>query len=565
MNNSLTLVFSGEAGQGIQTIEEFLVDVIANSYHVFSCSDVMSRVRGGNNTTEIRIADSEISAYKSKIDILFLLNDHSLNRLKERIGSKTVIIGKREYVDENFLEEFKGDFRDYDFEKIAKDVGGALFLNTVVFGFTAGKLNLDNKKCKKMIEEKFSSKGKKIIDDNHKAFENGFELGKTFELDLHMDKTESLKEFYKVLNGTQAIGLGVLAGGCNFISSYPMSPSTALLSFLAENSIEFGVFVEQAEDEIAALNMVLGAWYAGARAIATTSGGGFSLMEEAMSLSGITETPCVVHLAQRPGPATGLPTRTEQGDLMQAVFAGHGDYPKIILAPGTYRDGVELGQRAFYLADKYQVPVIIMTDQFYLESFGLMGKFTLDHDYDEEFIVETSKNYKRYDLNTGPVSPRGIPGNGDGFVKVDSDEHFEDGTITEDFETRVKMHEKRLSKKDLIVEDYVREELLGETDYEILIVGWGSTRGAIKECLENGNFGNVGFLTLKQLYPLRQDLKEYFNKAKKIIAIENNSSGQLANLLKLELDVKINHKILKYSGEPFSVEEIESRLKEVLK
>jgi 2-oxoglutarate ferredoxin oxidoreductase subunit alpha len=373
-----------------------------------------------------------------------------------------------------------------------------------------------------------------------------------------------LDQTMKVLNGTQAMGIGFLAGGCNVVCAYPMSPGTGVLMYLADRSKDFDILVEQAEDEIAALNMVLGAWYAGGRGLATTSGGGFSLMEEAMSLSGMTETPCVVHLAQRPGPATGLPTRTEQGDLLQAVFAGHGDYPKIVLAPGTLRDGVELGQRAFYLADKYQVPVVVLTDQFFLESLGMMERFTLEEKYTEAFIEETEEGYLRYDLNHGPVSPRGIPGYGRGLVKVDSDEHDEEGTITEDFSMRVRMHEKRLAKKEAILEDYVLEEWWGDKDYENLVVGWGSTHGVIKECLEIGDHGSTGFLSLKQVYPLHKNLKKYFAKAKNVVVVENNSNGSLAKLLKLELDAIIHHNILQYDGAPFSVETLQQRLGEVL-
>ncbi|QSX09068.1 2-oxoacid:acceptor oxidoreductase subunit alpha [Alkalibacter rhizosphaerae] len=565
MNQSITLVFSGEAGQGIQTIEDFLMTVLSKDYFVFSCSDVMSRVRGGNNTTEIRISNGEVSAYKEAIDVLFLLNDHSLERLKSRIHKGTILVGREDYVDDAFLDAFGGTFLKYDFEKMAKEAGGKLFLNTVIFGFTTGMLNVDDGTCKELIEERFSSKGDKIVQDNFQAFDMGYKEGKDYDFSLSFSQVGRLDETMKVLNGTQAVGIGFLGGGCNAVCSYPMSPSTGVLIYLAGKSKDFGVLVEQAEDEIAALNMVLGIWYAGGRGLATTSGGGFSLMEEAMSLSGMTETPCVVHLAQRPGPATGLPTRTEQGDLLQAVFAGHGDYPKIILAPGTLRDGVELGQRAFYLADKYQVPVVVLTDQFYLESIGLMERFELDEKYTETFIIETKEDYLRYRLGEGPISERGIPGYGKGLVKVDSDEHDEEGTITEDFGVRVKMHEKRLAKKEEILKDYVLEELQGDMDYDQLVVGWGSTYGVVKECLETGNYPKTGFLSLKQLYPLRKDLVEYFRKAKNVVVVENNSNGQLAKLLQMELGIKVDHQVLQYDGAPFAVENLKARLEEVLR
>lgn len=564
MDQTLTLVFSGEAGQGIQTIEDFLVHTLSKEYYIFSSSDVMSRVRGGNNTTEIRVGHEPMAAYKDQIDVLFLLNDHAMDRLKGRVHKDTILICGEKDIEDSYRLEFPGTFAPFDFKSMAQKAGGALFLNTVIFGFVAGMLRLEAKACKDLIEERFGNKGEKIVGDNFDAFDFGFQEGTAYPFTLPFKSAGPLHETKKVLNGTQAVSMGFLARGCNGVFAYPMSPSTGVLLELAARSREFGIVVEQAEDEIAALNMVLGAWYAGGRALATTSGGGFSLMEEAMSLSGMTETPCVVHLAQRPGPATGLPTRTEQGDLLQAVFAGHGDYPKIILAPGTLREGIELGQWAFFLADKYQVPVVVLTDQFYLESIGMMDRFELLEEYTKTFVTKTEPGYQRYAFGDKPVSPRGIPGYGAGFVKVDSDEHDEEGTITEDFSIRVRMHDKRMNKIPLILEDYVLEELLGEMDYTNLIVGWGSTYGVIKECLDSGAFPKTGFLSLKQLYPLRKDLAEYLLKARNLVVVENNSNGSLAKLLQMEFGVGAQHILLQYDGAPFAVETLKKRLKEVL-
>jgi len=342
-----------------------------------------------------------------------------------------------------------------------------------------------------------------------------------------------------------------------------MSPGTALLMYLAKQGEKFGVLVEQAEDEIAALNMAIGAWYAGARGLVTTSGGGFALMTEAVSLAGITENPAVVHVAMRPGPATGLPTRTEQGDLNLVIYAGHGEFPRIVLAPGKLEDGIEVAQRAFWLADKYQVPVFILSDQYWLESVGQIPPITLDDRYLESFTVKTKADYKRYDWSQ-TLSPRGIPGWGEGFVKVDSDEHDESGQITEDFNVRVKMHEKRLAKRELLLEDYLDAELIGPKDYRQLIVGWGSTYGVLKEFIETTLKKDVAFLYVKQPFPLPLKLRKFFDSSKNTIVVENNATGQFANILRLELDVPVHQRILKYSGEPFSIEEIDQKIAEVL-
>ncbi len=248
-----------------------------------------------------------------------------------------------------------------------------------------------------------------------------------------------------------------------------MSPATSVLVYLANHERSHSVLVEQAEDEIAAINMALGAWYAGARAMVTTSGGGFALMTEGISLSGITETPVVVHLAQRPGPGTGLPTRTEQGDLNHALYAGHGDFPRVILAPGTWEDGVTLSHQAFEIADAYQIPVFILTDQYYLDGEGIMEKIDFSKLERTNHVTKSDASYKRYKITDSGISERAIPGQGKGFVCVDSDEHTEEGRITESAEVRQKMMDKRMRK--LSAYKNIEPKIVGAKDYTTLVVG----------------------------------------------------------------------------------------------
>lgn len=563
MKKSLTIVLSGEAGQGLQTIEELLVEAIGKSYYVFSTKEVMSRVRGGNNSVEIRVSEEPVYSFKDSIDLLFLLNDHSLYRLEKRIHEGTTILGEESFVEESLLKNQKSRFESFHLAQLAKEVGSTLFSNTILFGFIAGMLNLDKDSCYTQIKQRFKEKKESIIDDNIKAFDVGFDRGVSFPVKEKI-KQSNKAGAYKICDGTSAVGIGALAGGCNFIASYPMSPGTGVLTYLSQKSKEFDILVEQAEDEIAALNMVLGSWYAGARGIVTTSGGGFALMEEAVSLSGVTETPCVIHIAQRPGPGTGLPTRTEQGDLNLAVYAGHGEFPRIVYAPGKLEDAVLLSQKAFYLADKYQVPVMLLTDQFLLESLGQMERLKLEDTYLESFITKTSSDYKRYAYTPDGISPRGIPGCGEGLIKVDSDEHDEYGLITEDFDVRVKMHEKRLNKEKVLLQEYTEPELIGNLSYKKLIVGWGSTYGVLREFIESNECPDTAFLYVKQVFPLSSHLKDYFNQADRIISVENNATGQFADILKLQLNVSVDYQILKYNGQPFSIEEIEEKLEEVL-
>ncbi|MDW7669278.1 MAG: 2-oxoacid:acceptor oxidoreductase subunit alpha [Bacillota bacterium] len=562
MGKTVNIVLSGEAGEGLKTIEKLITDVVSKYYYYFATKEVMSRVRGGNNTTEIRISEDEVYAFQKNIDVLFLLNDNALYRLEERINEKTVIFGSEKYKDDKIIKNKKSKLEIIDLNKLADEAGNKLFKNTIIFGFLIGMMELKKEEGNEKIKEFFSDKKEDIINKNIDALEIGYKKGEN-HTDLFNIKKGNI-ENCKNISGTEAVGIGALAGGCNFVGSYPMSPATGVLTYLAGKGKEFDVLVEQAEDEIAALNMVIGSWYTGGRGLATTSGGGFALMQEAVSLSGVSETPCVVHIAQRPGPATGMPTRMEQGDLNLTVYAGHGEFPRIIVAPGTLKDGIELTQKAFYLADKYQVPAFILTDQFYVDSNSQMKKFELNDKYLEQNIVETQEDYKRYKITEDGISPRGIPGYGKGVVKGDSHEHTEEGLGTEDFNIRSKMNEKRMRKTAKILEDYIKPELIGDKDNKNLVVGWGSTYGVLAEFVNKNKESNTSFLNIKQLYPLHEDLKEYFEKAEKVIVVENNYKGQLANLLKLELDIKVDKKVLKYSGEPFSIEEIEKKLKEVL-
>lgn len=561
MKHELSIVLSGEAGQGLQTLEDFLVNAISKSYYVFSTQEVMSRVRGGNNTLEIRVSNTPVAAYKSHIDFLYLLSNHSFYRLPKRVAEDSLIFGEQNFITQEERDHIVGTFVPFTLGDYAKKAGSVLFANTVLFGHIAGMLTLDQDHCHTLIRNRFSDKSDMVQNDNIKAFNIGYELGMAYQ--GHHDLKTRDDVPLLVLSGNEALGIGALGGGCNFLTSYPMSPGTGLLTYLAGKMNEFGIFVEQAEDEIAALNMNIGAWYAGARALTTTSGGGFALMEEAVSLSGITETPCVIHIAQRPGPATGLPTRTAQEDLNLAIYAGHGEFPRFIYAPGHMKDAIELAQKAFYFADKYQVPAFLLSDQFLVDSKFQMAPFELDSKYLESFVIKSDEGYKRYVLTEDILSPRAIPGYGDGLVKCDSDEHTEEGLITESFDVRIQMNEKRLSKKALLMADYQYPELIGPKSYKKLMVGWGSSYGVLKEYVDQYGDGETAYLYVKQPFPIHEDVKHYFAQADVIINVENNATAQFSKILLLELGVTVTHNLLKYNGEPFSIEEIVAYMKEV--
>lgn len=562
MKKDISIVLSGEAGQGIRTVELLIIKALKNlGYNVFSTSEFMSRVRGGNNTTEIRVSNKNIQAFVDKIDILIVFSKDGLKRIDNRISKNTIIIGEDDFIEEKYKNgQYK--IKEVAISSLAKEVGGLIYSNVLTFGLLAGIFNINPGLLKTSITKHFSTKGKDIIDNNIKAVSKGYEKGKELKLGVQLNKDEKIKNKI-VISGTESIGIGALAGGCNFITAYPMSPSTGVIQFLAKHSEEFGVVVEQAEDEISAINMVQGAWYAGARAMTTTSGGGFALMEEGISLSGIAEVPVVIHLAQRPGPATGLPTRTEQGDLNLALYAGHGEFPRIIFAPGNFKDGIHLSQKAFNLADKYQVPVIILTDQFFIDSYQCIEKIDFSDFKIQNYITKTDENYKRYRYTEDGISQRGVPFHGEGFVRFDSHEHDEEGFITEDFDTRKKMVDKRFKKSELISKESIDAEIVGSKNYKTLIAGWGSTYGVIKEAIEELNNNHIAFAYFKQVYPLPKNTKDILSKAKNRIIIENNATSQFGNLIKTCTGIEFDRHILKYDGTPFSLEEIINEIKTI--
>ena len=558
--DDVSIVICGEAGQGIQTVESILIRAVKfGGYNVCSSKEYMSRVRGGENSTEIRVSSKKICAYVDRIDILIAISKGAIDHLEERISNNTIIIGDEETL--KYVE--KEDVIKIPFLKIARDIGGPIYANVIAAGAISKILDIDKEIFDECLKSMFTRKGEKILNGDLKAGDEGYKIGENIlestKIKIEIEKGNQINDEL-LLDGTEVVGMGCIAGGLRFLASYPMTPSSALQEFIAKYSEEFNIIFEQSEDEISGINLGLGAFYAGARAMVATSGSGLALMEEGVGLSRINETPIVIYLGQRPGPAVGLPTRTSQEDLNLALY-GHGETPKIIFAPGKLEDAFYLSQRAFNIADKYQIPVYILSDQYFSDLYYNIPSINLKNVKIENYIIKTDENYKRYELTDDGISPRGIPGFGDGVVVVDPHEHDEEGHITEDQNIRSEMVEKRLRKLEGIKKDTIPPELIGSSDYSMLIIGWGSTYGIIKEALDNLNQENIAFLYFKQVYPLHDSTKKYLDKADKTIIFENNAESQFANLIKHHTDIKIDKNILKYNGKPFSVEEVTESLK----
>ncbi len=560
--DDLSIVIAGQAGQGIQSVAHLLAHVLKlQGFHVFATAEYMSRVRGGINSTTIRISNEKRDAFRSTIDLFVSLDARSFAFYKHRFTENTMFLGFR---DDAFCEDC---VMEVNFASIAQSIGGIVYANTVSAGAILGLIGADEKHAREFLRNFFVKKGKEVIAKNQEALSRGFKMGTHFAFSHDVHVAIKAKEAVKddlFMSGIDAVGFGALAAGVDFCASYPMSPGTGLLTFLAQHSKECRMVVEQATDEIEAVNMALGASYAGARSIVTTSGGGFDLMCESVSLAGMIETPITFHIGQRPGPSTGLPTRTAQEDLDLVLYAGHGEFMRAIFAPGTPLQAYALTAHALDVADKYQIPTFVLTDQYFVDALHKVEKNDFVEQNNAKHIVETSRDYKRYALSENGISDRGVPGFGDGLVRVDSDEHDEDGRITEDTRgLRMRMMDKRLFKRRELLEScMIMPEVSGKKSAKNLVVCWGSTRNTVLEAVENLCDKEYAVVHFTQLFPLdKKKIKKIFAKAGKVIVVENNATGQFANLLKKECDVTADKNILKWNGEPFSVEELIVQIK----
>lgn len=556
----LTILLAGEAGAGINSIESILTAALKkDGCNIFATKEYMSRVRGGTNSITIRAASQRVAALSGRIDIFIPLDAKAHARYEKHLHDASVILADPDLVDSKKIHPVA-------FSDIAKKIGSGQYAGVVAAGTAAALAGVDPKHLEESVERQFEKAGEETLSANIKAARAGFEAGGNIAAGLGIDIGIARAAHVAddiVVTGAESVALGAIAGGCDAVFSYPMSPATSTFAALAGWARRCGIAVEQVEDEIGVINMAIGAWYAGARAIVSTSGGGFALMTEGLSLAGITETPAVIHLAQRPGPGTGLPTRTEQGNLLMAVYAGHGDFARAIYAPGSLEQGYELTRTAFDTAERYQIPAIIMTDQYFVDSYYNTEQFRV-HEAADRHIVEAPEGYRRYALDRGPLSPRSVPGCGPGRVCVDSDEHDESGRITEDLDgISMQMKLKRAEKIDLVRQNALMPDLYGDEDYDTLIVCWGSVLQPAREAIQrHGRKWALAHFT--QVYPLNPQAKALFDKAQRVILVENSQSVQFGRVLEQELSVTIDREIRKFNGLQFSAAEIASSLQEVL-
>lgn len=560
-----SIKIGGEAGQGIQTIGDTLSRIFSRSgYHVFTHQDYESRIRGGHNFFQLRFSDKPVMASRDRIDIIVAFDKESIAFHENELVEGGLII----YDSSSLKEQHeKTNFLDIPFEKLALEHGGSkIMANTVATGAVLGMLRMDLNVLDGILTDTFKKKGDEVVSANIRAARAGHEFAvKNCRQCSFIPSSSS--EPKMLVAGIEAIAFGAIASGCKFYSAYPMTPSTGIMNYLAGKEAEYGIIVEQAEDEIAAINQALGASFAGVRAMTGTAGGGFALMVEGLSLAAMTETPIVIGLGQRAAPATGLPTRTEQGDLLFALHAAHGEFPRVIFAPGSPDQAFYLTNKAFDLAEKYQIPAFIIFDQYLADSVWTPEKFDLNRIVLNDYRLRGDKfrnlaEYKRYAFTDTGVSPLGVPGDAKCVVVADSDEHDEDGHIIEDAETRIKMVQKRLLKKEPFIRKEIAPPLLyGNSTPEIVLAGWGSTYGVIREAVDVlSQSRSIAMLHFSEIYPFPSvdgfDYLTVMKNAKLCLCIENNATGQFAHLMRAETGYEFKAKINRYDGRPFTVENL---------
>ncbi len=553
MVETCNILIGGEAGQGLVTLGQLLArSLVRSGYRIVVSQTYQSRVRGGHNTFAIRVGTEEIGGTSETVDLLIAMNEETVRRHGRRLTERgaTIVDESIELICDNCI---RVPFREFSEPR---------FFNTAALGVAGSLLGLDPDRICALLDELFAKKKPEMKGKNREVLDRAYQWAAgqgTNHLELPRVAEPPARW---MLNGNEAIAYGAISAGLRFCAYYPMTPATSIPITLISAAKKTGILVEQGEDEIAVINMAIGASFAGAPSMAATSGGGFALMTEGVSLAGMTETPIVIVVAQRPGPATGLPTRTEQGDLEMVLYAGHGEFPRALFAPGSVEECFHLTRRAFELAERYQGPVFLLTDQFLADSYRAVDPIDVEGLAPVIPGADSGKiegPYKRFAFRSDGISPRLLPGRSSHLVVADSDEHDEVGHITEDLDLRRRMVEKRLKKLEGLIGEVVPPDYEGSALPELLFVSWGSTKGAVSEAAERlrEEERDVATLHFSQLWPL--DPGQFLSKlagAQEVISVEGNAGGQFARLLRRETGFEIEREILRYDGLPITPEYI---------
>ena len=572
----LSVWVGGAAGDGIAASgESFAKACTRSGYHVFAYNSYQSVIRGGHLCMHIRMGQQKIWTHGDAVHYLIALNEETVQRYGKRVQAGGAIL----YNNEKFQvkpEQVPSGVQAIGLP-VMQLVGNQLMQNIALMGALYELLGMDPTEFKGLIKERFAKKGEQVVTANLSAFDKGVEHARTHAKPggIQIGKSDGKRRL--LASGNTLLAFGAVAAGCRFYSAYPMTPASSILHWMAKNATKAGVLVKQAEDEIAVINMAIGAGHAGVRAMCGTSGGGFALMTEAVGEAAMTETPVVVVEVQRAGPSTGVPTKTEQADLFQLLGASQGDFPKIILAPRTLPECYSIAIEAFNLAERFQCPVLISSDLYLSErNESLDGLNITDIPIERgEIVTQTNgEPYRRFaDTKTG-VSPRAFPGTPGTVYVAATDEHDPDGVLISDMFTnppmRAKMMEKRMRKMDVVMAELPDPELEGPSDAELTLIGWGSTYSVLVEAMEALNRerpsrGRVNLIVPKYLWPFKGEaMRKLLECAKMTLAVEGNYTGQFAKFIRMETGAAIHHHLRKYDGEPFEPAQVIAHARQLL-
>jgi 2-oxoglutarate ferredoxin oxidoreductase subunit alpha len=575
----LAIGIGGAAGQGIATPGDILARIfVRRGLHLNAYNAYQSIIRGGHIFLTLRTSDQPVLSMGDKLDVLIPLNQDSMDRHLKLMRAGSAVLYNSDKIKPGAAAD-DVQLCSFSVKELAPNIKGDLVQNTIALGALLRLIGVEFKPLEEILTIQFKRKGQAVIAENVGVARAGYDYAAAHFKPFPFSLPDTGKKL-AFLEGNQALAMGGAAAGVRFYCAYPMSPATGVLHWMARHGRELGIMVRQVEDEIGVINMAIGAAHAGCRAMCATSGGGFALMSEGLGSAAMMEIPVVCINVQRAGPATGVPTKTEQGDLWQVMGAGQGDYPRIIVAPTTISDCFKTVPQLFNLVDKFQCPGIVLSDLLLSEGRSSVDPSELDFNVPIERGEIIGLNgdgpphdgYQRYRLSESGVSPRALPGT-PGYVHVvATDEHDEDGVLISDEFTnprkRQAMHEKRMRKMAGILSLLEPPKILGPSNVQVTLVGWGSTEGVIREAREKlaeeeGIVAN--HLQIKWLVPLHsEEILSLLSQSKKIIIVENNYSGQFARYLRSETGIVANGHVRKYDGEPFMPHHIVEGVKAIL-
>jgi len=565
----------GEAGFGIMTTGLlFAKSCMRAGFNAFNYSEYPSLIRGGHNTVQTRVSDNKIYCQVRPVDILVALNKNTIDRHKEELADGAAVIYDKEALELNPDEFKRYRLCGMPWAQIIKENELLdVMKNNIALGASLALLDIDLNVLFTLIEDTFGQKGKAVADANKKAAKAGYDYAKqNFSFEKKLPKVKPHQKIFA--SGAEALALGAIAGGVQFYAGYPMTPSTGVLHYMVKEGPKHGVVVKHAEDEISVANMTVGAGFAGARSMCATSGGGFCLMTEAVGLAGVSETPVVIVNVMRPGPATGIPTWTGQGDIRLVRGAGQDDFPRIILAAGDIEESFEWGWKTLNLAERFQTVVLLLSDKYIAESNISIPPFDASKVKIERGKLLTDEkaakqvDYKRYKITEDGLSERAIPGQKGCAFLGNSYEHDEIGSESESAKDAMEQRTKRARKFALFAKEMPLPKVYGDKDATISIMMWGSTKMPVLQAIEwlqkEGIKVNAMQVICLNPFPSEQ-VSKFIKAAKKIILIEGNETAQLGSLIAEHTCLDIKEKYLKYDGRPFYPEDIVEKVKQLVK